>query len=101
MTDKQIIIDGVDVSGCENALQGKHTILCASNEDRALCDANKNCLYKKYKRKEQECEELKQTLAEIKEIAKNAYDEFGNDVYGISPKQILQKISECEVNNAR
>ena len=61
MTDKQIIIDGVDVSGCENALQGKHTILCASSEDRALCDANKNCLYKKYKRKEQECEELKQT----------------------------------------
>ena len=39
----------------------------------------------------------KQTLAEIKEIAEKAYDEFGNDVYGINPKQILQKISECEV----
>ena len=46
MTDKQIIIDGVDVSGCEHALQGKHTILCSGSEDRALCDANKNCLYK-------------------------------------------------------
>ena len=62
--------------------------------------------------KEQECEELKQTLAEIKEIAEpfcetcqkfepekkdrnNIYCRFCN--YG----KILQKISECEVENAR
>ena len=45
--------------------------------------------------------QYKQTLTEIKEIAKNAYDEFGNDVYGTNLKQILQKISECEVENEK
>ena len=44
-------------------------------------------------RKEQECEELKQTLAETKEIAEKRnyldYNECLDD--------ILQKISECEV----
>lgn len=120
MTDKPIIklkpMGDVDVSGCENALQGKHTILCAGSEDRALCDANKNCLYKKYKRKEQECEEFKQTLAEIKEIAEVEIEcktyEIENDCFNETrckalnehidfTKQILQKISECEVENAR
>lgn len=61
MKNKQII-DDIDVSECKNALQGKHTILCAGSEDRALCDANKNCLYKKYKRKEKECEKLNKQL---------------------------------------
>ena len=60
MQDKPIIINDIDVSECENALQGKHTILCAGTEDRALCDANTNCSYKKFKRKEQEYEELRQ-----------------------------------------
>lgn len=60
MQDKPIIINDIDVSECENALQGKHTILCAGSEDRALCDANTNCSYKKFKRKEQEYEELRQ-----------------------------------------
>ena len=46
--------------------------------------------------KSEQLDQLKQTLAEIKEIAENAYDEFGNDVYGISPKQIIQKIREVE-----
>lgn len=104
MTDKPIIIDGVDVSGCENALQGKHTILCAGSEDRALCDANKNCLYKKYKRKEQECEELKQTLAEIKEIAEKEVNTrmlFADKESFCDFNKILQKINECEVENVR
>ena len=60
MQDKPIIINDIDVSECENALQGEHTILCAGSEDRALCDANTTCSYKKFKRKEQEYEELRQ-----------------------------------------
>ena len=42
-------------------------------------------------------DKYERNLADIKEIAEKAYDEFGNDVYGINPKQILQKISEYEV----
>ena len=191
MTDKQIIIDGVNIKDCKRRI-GKDNF-CRYYK-RPCAENNYNCIWKKYLRKEQECEELKedrerwksnfngkvsaieellkqldqlkaeneelktmlkdlsyenqkfcyqieeqtkqlepfkdeyfkrldnvviaelakksiritaenskleQTLAEIKEIAEKAYDEFGNDVYGINPKQILQKISECEVNNDR
>ena len=95
MENKEIIIDGVDVSGCKNFSCGiceeENKIPKTINHFTADCRMYPNCYYKQLKRKEQENEELKQTLAEIKEITKNAYDEFGNDVYDISPKQILQK----------
>ena len=52
MTDKQIIIDGVDVSDCIYYEDGK----CFNNEI-CQCSCNKVavCYYKEYKRKEQEC----------------------------------------------
>ena len=60
MTDKQIIIDGVDVSGCKYYLfreQQPNGERCCG---MGLVDCNGNdCLYKKYKRKEQECERWK------------------------------------------
>ena len=65
MTDKQIIIDGVDVSGCIVFNNKWGTPLCDPTEDireAVHCSDNPNCLYKKYKRKEQECEELKNTV---------------------------------------
>ena len=100
MTDKQIIIDGVDVSGCSYYQYNMCTATKDDYGDCSLCcqdyDMN-DCYYKQLKRKEQECEELKhevelmmdcasckvdeykQTLAEIKEIAEpfcNACQEF-------------------------
>lgn len=123
MTDKQIIIDGVDVSGCE----------WYSSTYFKPCDGCKNtpnCYYKQLKRdeqrivelnktikaKEQECERLKQTLAQIKEIAEKIDDSDGcaygdydcNNCSSLEQetvctykikKLILQKISECEVEN--
>ena len=56
MTDKQIIIDGIDLSGCIYYDNGK-----CLNDEIVQCNC-KNvavCYYKEYKRKEQECEELK------------------------------------------
>ena len=56
MTDKQIIIDGVDVSECR--------CLAYPELDNPMCNGlylgckNNNCEYKKWKRKEQECERL-------------------------------------------
>ena len=76
MTDKQIIIDGVDVSGCKFFRNG----ICASpiNPKCKLCVeiSEKMCYYKQLKRlefklrvteadyeaSEQECEELKREL---------------------------------------
>ena len=71
----------------------------------------KNCyeLTEKLEAKEQECEELKQTLAEIKAVSENREIFCENCTGGIEDfscedcgyVKILQKISECEVNNAR
>ena len=100
--DKQITIDGVDVSGCKLFRNG----ICASpiNPKCKLCVeiSEKMCYYKQLKRKEQEYEELKETLTEIKEIALGVR----NYLNCPSPRDvryemdiILQKISECEGNN--
>lgn len=92
MSDKQIIANGIDVSGCEK--QGKTIagITCGNGErirlaneiitKHKLCKDNPNCRYKQLKRKEKECENLQhkvnalsQTLAEINEIAEKVYND--------------------------
>ena len=73
MTDKQLIIDGVDVSGCEH-FNDSGNYNCRGCR---RCNDNPNCYYKQLKRKEQECEELKNfhinlvgvKECEIKELA--------------------------------
>ena len=114
MTDKQIIIDGVDVSGCSYYADGKCT---NSQIIQSNCKNVVVCYHKEYKRKKQECEEFKETfdgllkvqyklahnnkklrqcLTEIKEIAEPYYTLGSKD----SPVvQILQKINECEGEN--
>lgn len=102
MTDKQIIIDSVDVSKSNkkyaeksssvsdlykaeiNTVDGINLAECvhftrqynygycelsndSCNEFNLNCVKNKNCYYKQLKRKEQECEELKEINAEIEE----------------------------------
>ena len=121
MTDKQITIDGVDVSECEHVFartslfKEKNFVECTAffleNEDsRCNCSDNPNCYYKQLKRKEQECERLKQTLAEIKKIAETqqSWNEWNrqfseteseDDIFAYNwsaLKQILQVIKECE-----
>ena len=67
MTDKQIIIDGVDVSGCKKY---EHEIVRCNATLKNMCfcggrctdKKNADCYFKQLKRKEQECEELKKYL---------------------------------------
>ena len=71
MTDKQIIIDGVDVSGCrylfdDTSYKGSKTSCAITLKDCKYLD--NNCYYKQLKRKEQECKKLEQSLTEIKQI---------------------------------
>ena len=122
MTDKQIIIDGVDVSGCEYYNKDDKTCREVNgNYDTDICEfdkcENSNCYYKQLKRKEQECEKLKeaidgllkiqyqladsctkyeQTLTEIKEIAE---DKIYIGFWDEQISGILQKIRECEAEN--
>ena len=63
MTDKQIIIDGVDVSGCIlRRRKEPNCTVCNGYSSKVFefdCSDFKNCYYKQLKRKEQECEKLR------------------------------------------
>ena len=62
MTDKeQIIIDGVDVSGCNHYIERFYSN-CNETNVYATCRNNSNCYFKQLARKTQECEELKKDL---------------------------------------
>ena len=66
MTNKQIRIHDVDVSGCSWYTQGATGMICADWHISNDCSKNPNCYYKQLKRKEQECEELKKIIDEAK-----------------------------------
>lgn len=97
MTDKeQIIIDGVDVSGCEYACNSafgkngcKHPMM-----KNIYCSKNPNCYFKQLQRKTAECEKYEQALKDIKKAFE--YDiEYGSGLH----KQILDiinKAKECQ-----
>ena len=116
MENKEIIIiDGVDVSGCPHYIHKDGS--CSSQDCECIKCVHNACFYKDYKTKEQECERLKeaidsllkiqyqladsctkykQTFTEIKELCKRQDLNQGSRCI-----QILQKISESEVNNDR
>ena len=97
MTDKQIIIDGVDVSGCPNFTFNKiepNESICIS-EQSAMCVNNKDCLYKKWKRKEQECEELRKEINGYKIIIEKIRQEVQEDVTCESRECGCDSYEEC------
>ena len=122
MISNQIIIDGVDISGCERLIINKtYGYVCNCEEDTHLissCKNRPNCYFKQLKRKEQECEQektlkemyftyykakhsdikgkffrYKQALAEIKELCKF---NFTITTTNLLAKQILQLINEVD-----
>lgn len=64
MTDKQIIVNGVNVSGCNYYADGKCT---NSQMIQSNCKNVAVCYYKEYKRKEQILKEIKEILEIHKE----------------------------------
>ena len=105
MTDKQIIIDGKE---CRYwfRLNPDDYRKCSLRGKNDNCDEITDCFIKellgKLALKEQECEELEKTLTEIKDICKEEsvwvnYSDNKPTETAIFAKQILQKISECEV----
>ena len=70
MTDKQIIIDGVDVSKCEHNYDKKLGEYSACNlyPPPLNCKRHPNCLFKQLARKTQECVKLRTDIKEIAEI---------------------------------
>lgn len=119
-SEREIIIDGVNVSECIHIDNWKHCNCCndliktiypkatkCHIEEDLRCEFYPNCYFKQLKRKEQEYEKYKQTLAEIKDItekqcniceALTPIDEY-KDCKKCWQGKILQKISEVENEN--
>lgn len=76
MTNKQIRIHDVDVSGCSWYTQGATGMICTDWHISNDCSKNPNCYYKQLKRKEQECEELKKGYSELTDIVSPYMDDF-------------------------
>lgn len=76
MTDKEIIIDGVNVAGCDMQCENGDCALYYAelNSDNTElvygfnCSDNPNCYYKQLARKTKECERLKIQLMQKSEI---------------------------------
>ena len=105
MTDKQIIIDGIDVSGCEwireVGLDSEYICTCNSpNKTSGYCKDNPNCRYKQLKRKEQECEKLKEKLFRKEAVIDFAccpsYGYRDNDIEPTCTKTFCYDVESCE-----
>ncbi len=79
MTDKQIIIDGVDISGCPYYIDSEGS--CSSHDCECIKCIHNVCFYKDYKAKEQECEALQMSENEAVEIIAElkAYKDVNED----------------------
>ena len=96
MTDKQIIIDDVDISGCEYCLKmTKYRCTIQRDVYKCLCEENPNCHYKQLKRKEQECKNLEEEIRGCRIGIKNISIE-NTEIFKISEKykQALDKIEK-------
>jgi hypothetical protein len=102
MTDKQIIIDGIDVTGCE---------YCSRYADTTIyhcdligeCKEHPNCYYKQLKLAEQRIVELNKTIKakeqeceRLKKIANNALDKV-NNYLDKKEKSLLYKQTLTEI----
>ena len=112
MTDKQIIIDGVDVRKCVNRRwDNSQKIHLCYDSDTPLtswgwCENNPNCYYKQLKRKEQECEELKEGYSELTDIVSPYMDDFtgyneelgGFDIV-LCVKELMEQLDQLKSEN--
>lgn len=80
MTEKEIIIDGVNVSECQFLNDEGCYEIDASNCEGSLedaitpCEENPNCYYKQLARKTEEYEKLKDTLTNVQGFIKAGVD---------------------------
>lgn len=80
-TNKQIIIDDVDVSGCYSLELDCNVYYCSEYNRNVHCDNNHNCHYKQLQRKKAEYEELKNKERKLYNFLKNPYNWSHKDVW--------------------
>ena len=93
MNKEQIIIDGVDVSGCINLDYWKHCDNCSTliktvktkdgnyrnhlvSEEDLRCEYYPNCYYKQLQRKTKEYNVLTEKFANVLELSKKGIDAY-------------------------
>ena len=100
MTNKQIIIDGINVSECPYYIDGEGG--CSSHDCECIKCVHNACFYKDLKAKERECEELKDEIKHYKQIAQyhgNLSVKYTNK--STKFKQCLARIKEIAEENIR
>ena len=91
MTDKEVILNGIDVSKCEYCLKmTKYRCTIQRDVYKCLCEENPNCYFKQLKRKEQECEELKEDVERWK-------SNFNGKVSAI--EELLHQLDQLKAEN--
>lgn len=105
MTNKQIIINGVDVSKC-NYFNNTDKSCCeerCSEFGCAICNDRPNCYYKQLAYKEQECEKLKEKLLHkraVIEFADCPYYSYGdNTIEPTCNKKFCYDVKSCDYKN--
>ena len=115
MTDKQIIIDGVDIAGCEFAVKpindnkikchcAKGLLQIAKMQEQpesiksGLCENNHNCYYKQLKRTESELVRKEQECKQAKQNAQDTYDLWQAliESFNILQGEKIKLEQECE-----
>lgn len=77
MADKEIIINDIDVGECDFFSKGiTHNICENLKEVEVECKYNSSCYFKQLKRKEQECEELKEKINKYSKINEQDTKDF-------------------------
>lgn len=108
--DNKVIVDDVDVSKCNFILERDGKIKCECCHATGFgiicnCESWKTCDYKNYKRKEQECEELKRQYKELGQCSKRLKDYYDKEKETLSNrflelKQTLIETKEiAEINS--
>ena len=87
MDKEQIIIDGIDVSGCEHHRKCILPDNIGCKIDDFLCCDKPNCDYKQLARKTQECESLKEEI----EVLKDNFDTATRDCNELIEETYHQK----------
>lgn len=100
MTNKeQIIIDGVDVSGCihyKNQSCIADYLLTDQDFSKAKCAYSPNCYYKQLQRKEQECDRYRKALKEIEEYCDMQISLTGDLPFRTTESDILDIINKAK-----
>ena len=107
MENKEIYIDGVDVSGCEHRCDTHKTLLADGHimEFKNYCQITNDgcyaidCYYKQLKRKEQECERLKGKL--IKWLGKEGITQSEKEFYEEQLDQLKANLLDQEAETLK